>query len=228
MSKVEKQTEEKSKYQSIVLLTMVAVALGLIIAAVVIPVWQRVGRIDQIKAAGGTVAFYKTQDDWVYDLLGERFARGLEPIDFVRLPAYKTIPFDVVGFLSGENQLDGFGVESDRFGNKDLAELANLTSLTHVSLKSKSIDDEGLKHLPKLKSLAWLSLESANIKGSGLPHLRKCSRLKFLYLAHTSIDDKACENLSSLPQFFPIRVEPGKNYGCGGFSFEEDENAQNP
>jgi len=89
----------------------------------------------------------------------------------------------------------------ERFSDKGLLHIGEMTNLEYLVFSGSGPTDEGLAHLSRLKNLQTLSLEFLpNIKGPGLEHLKGLPSLEKLRLTKTGVTDETLKHVKGLTQ----------------------------
>lgn len=79
--------------------------------------------------------------------------------------------------------------------DEELAALAHVPRLAHLSLWCTDIGDAGLRHLCSLRKLRSLNLCETLITDGGLEHLKGLRKLEDLDLSHTAVTDTGVADL---------------------------------
>lgn len=89
---------------------------------------------------------------------------------------------------------------NETIADNDLTRLKGLTNLKLLRLDNCSaVTDAGLAHIADLTSLTFLSLAYTNITDDGLIHLSKLTNLKTLNLGNTPIEGRGLEHVTAMP-----------------------------
>ncbi len=123
---------------------------------------------DQVKASGGRIYEMPREPAWLWSQFGDQIGKKGTSVN-----------------LSDTNA-----------GDKELAEVCQLTELGGLTLNRTKITDAGLKHLEKLTELVQLNLRRTSIEN--WPPVLKMSRLVALDLSFTKIQDIETAGLVSL------------------------------
>ena len=100
--------------------------------------------------------------------------------------------------LAAAKELEGLDLFDTVVGSADLAALAAIPKLAHLSLPL-AIDDEALGHLRACKRLHGLTLGSREIPAAEIARLSTWPNLRKLTLIHATLSDATLEALATLP-----------------------------
>jgi hypothetical protein len=110
--------------------------------------------------------------------------------------------------LASLKQLEGLSLQGNRFSDKGLEHVRDLTNLNSlvIDLGEIHVTDDGLVHLRGLKKLERLGLQQSLVTDHGLKHLSVLTNLKDLWLDGTSVTATGVEELKrSLPK---LAIDP--------------------
>ena len=86
-------------------------------------------------------------------------------------------------------------IDSDKFTDARLAQIAGLTQLQELSIYNAPITDAGLAHLARLPRLQRLWLDNTRITDAGLAQLAGLTQLQELHIERTQITDAGVKKL---------------------------------
>jgi Leucine-rich repeat (LRR) protein len=119
--------------------------------------------------------------------------KALEQLTHLDLPPY--------GHVSGFTEAFWRDPHPERFSDKGLKHIGEMTNLEWLYLSGSGLTDDGLAHLKGLKKLKTLSLGVLpNIKGPGLEQLKDLPLLEGLRLAETGVTDDTLKHVAVLKQ----------------------------
>lgn len=99
-----------------------------------------------------------------------------------------------------------------KLGNSTLSDqqleiIANLSSLTRLSLERTAITDKGILALQKLSSLQYINLVGTKVTAKGIAQLKGLNKLGQIYLYQTSISGNDWSNLKKI--FPKVLIDSG-------------------
>lgn len=95
--------------------------------------------------------------------------------------------------------LTDLSLERSPVSGEDLRPLANLNCLEWLNLWKSGIDDAGLAHLAGLHTLQQLPVGGTRITDDGLAHLGQLRQLAYLGLRDTAVTDAGVARLADMP-----------------------------
>lgn len=87
----------------------------------------------------------------------------------------------------------------NRFSSSGLKNLSGLTSLKHLRLRGRGVDDQAAEQIANVKSLRILNVPQATISAAGLTHLANLPNLEQLRLGSPNISLPGIEAIAMLP-----------------------------
>ena len=106
-------------------------------------------------------------------------------------------------------QLIWLKLGNSKISDQQMEIIANLSSLTRLSLEKTAITDKGILALQKLSSLQYINLVGTKVTAKGIAQLKGLNQLGQIYLYQTSITGN---DWSELKKIFPTAVIDSGGY----------------
>ena len=110
-----------------------------------------------------------------------------------------------------------------RFGNEELAALANIPQITSLRLSRAAVTPEGLAVFDRMPQLRTLSLAGMRVSEATMAHVAKLRNLRSLDLSRATVDDASLAQLSRLPTLRRLGLSSAKGIRIEDQTEEEYE-----